>query len=92
MTDAKKKEIIENWTYLLIGAKADLRKLPMNHKDRSAAEAQVTECEAKIAYFKNLPTVEDPVPTTKRLIAVGKLNKDITSVEEAMVSYARGNL
>jgi len=59
LTNTEKAEIINNWTYLLIGAQADLRKLPMNHGGRSYAEAQVAEYEAKIASFQAIETVED---------------------------------
>lgn len=61
LTDARKASILDNWTYLLIGAKGDLCRLPMNHHNRSYALAQIRECEEKLAYFQALRTVEDKV-------------------------------
>jgi len=66
LTNVQRAEIVENWTYLLIGARADLRLLSEHHGNRSYAEVQVQECEAKIAYFKSLPTVEDKAASRQR--------------------------
>jgi hypothetical protein len=59
LTDDRKSAIVQNWTYQLIGAKSDLRRLPINHHNRSYALAQIRECEEKLAYFQALRTVED---------------------------------